>query len=270
MRLSFASIILNGDSLSCEHRLCEYLLPISSCIWFSLSLVQRVKFLWIRPILFYYYTTLLVCNFLVNGICFWDLSSHSPPLPLSPLHFLTSSPGRSSCLVFYSTTYFLTVACQISLVFWLKIEFNLWLNILGNCFLEVINYMTHDGNIYFHILERWLMKIYNFFHKSLVCIVQQAHIFVFFINGTNLRYLYTNCWMLLFKLKFCKYRDMFMNSFPLLYRLTESSIKAMKWLPLVLWGASRVLTQFYLNLSFLLTSFHSNWPVFLPTQCCFA
>lgn len=106
-----------------------------------------------RPILFSYYTALPVCNFLVNGICFWDLSSHSPPLPLFPLHFLTSSPGRSSCLVFYSSIYFLTVACQIPLVFWLKIEFNLWLNILGNCFLEVINYITHDGNIYFHVLE---------------------------------------------------------------------------------------------------------------------
>lgn len=63
--------------------------------------------------------------FLVNGICFWEAFPHSSPLPLSPLHFLTSSPGKSSCLVFYSTVYFLTVACQISLVFWLKIEFNL-------------------------------------------------------------------------------------------------------------------------------------------------
>lgn len=167
MRLRFAFILLNGDSLSCEHRLCEYLLPTSSCIWFSLSLGCNVSSFCesgvSRPILFSYYTALLVCNFLVNGICFWDLSSHSPPLPLFPLHFLTSSPGRSSCLVFYSSIYFLTVACQIPLVFWLKIEFNLWLNVLGNCFLEVINCITHDGNIYFHVLEHWLIKIYHFF-----------------------------------------------------------------------------------------------------------
>lgn len=208
-----------------------YLLPISSCIWFALSLVQRVS----RPLYFvllpYSFACLQLSNktlFLVNGICFWDPFPHSPPLPLSPLHFLTSSPGKSSCLVFYSTVYFLTLACQISLVFWLKIEFNLWLNILRNCFLEVIDSITHDGSIYFHVLERLLIKIYHFFHKRLLSVAQQAHIFVFFINGTILSYLYSNCWMFSFKLKFCKYRDMFMNSFPLLYRLTESSIKEMK------------------------------------------